>query len=131
MDQACAFGSVPVLMTYDGDVLHVEGATVAAPLHLVLVDLAASKDTVIILEQLQVGVGVDVGVRGGGVVGRGGQVGQALQAEPGREVVASGLQGEGVSGLCWQSRGRSSAGAGGARRPLPPESVHIVCCSAG
>lgn len=53
MDQACAFGSTPVLMTYDGDVLAVEGAPVAAPLHLVLVDLAASKDTVVILEQLQ------------------------------------------------------------------------------
>ncbi|KAL4448932.1 hypothetical protein ABPG77_007649 [Micractinium sp. CCAP 211/92] len=53
MDQACAFGSTPVLMTYDGDVLSVTGAAVAAPLHLVLVDLAASKDTVVILEGLQ------------------------------------------------------------------------------
>lgn len=53
MDQACAFGSTPVLMTYDGDVLSVAGAAVAAPLHLVLVDLAASKDTVVILEGLQ------------------------------------------------------------------------------
>lgn len=53
MDQACAFGSTPVLMTYDGDVLAVEAAAVGAPLHLVLVDLAAAKDTVIILEQLQ------------------------------------------------------------------------------
>ncbi|PSC73195.1 GHMP kinase [Micractinium conductrix] len=53
MDQACAFGSTPVLMTYSGDVLSVALATVGAPLHLVLVDLAASKDTVVILEQLQ------------------------------------------------------------------------------
>lgn len=53
MDQACAFGCTPVLMTYDGDVLSVAGAAVAAPLHLVLVDLAASKDTVAILEGLQ------------------------------------------------------------------------------
>lgn len=53
MDQACAFGSTPVLMTYDGDVLSVSGAAVAAPLHLVLVDLAASKNTVVILEGLQ------------------------------------------------------------------------------
>ncbi|KAL4857393.1 hypothetical protein ACK3TF_002272 [Chlorella vulgaris] len=53
MDQACAFGRTPVLMTYDGDVLGVQGAAVGAALHLVLVDLAASKDTVIILEQLQ------------------------------------------------------------------------------
>lgn len=43
-----------MLMTYSGDVLSVALATVGAPLHLVLVDLAASKDTVVILEQLQV-----------------------------------------------------------------------------
>jgi hypothetical protein len=55
MDQACAFGATPVLMTYDGDLLSVAGAPVAAPLLFVLVDLAASKDTVVILEQLQVG----------------------------------------------------------------------------
>ena len=57
MDQACAFGATPVLMTYDGDVVGVEGAAVGAPLHYLLVDLRASKDTVVILEQLQVGWG--------------------------------------------------------------------------
>lgn len=55
MDQACAFGSTPVLMTYDGDVLRCEPATLGAPLHYVLVDLAAGKDTVAILAALQVG----------------------------------------------------------------------------
>lgn len=53
MDQACAFGSVPVLMTYDGDVLHVTPVSLGAPLHLVLVDMRAAKDTVIILSKLQ------------------------------------------------------------------------------
>ncbi|PRW33024.1 GHMP kinase [Chlorella sorokiniana] len=53
MDQACAFGSTPVLMTYDGDVLCCEPATLGAPLHYVLVDLAAGKDTVAILAALQ------------------------------------------------------------------------------
>lgn len=55
MDQACAFGSTPVLMTYDGDVLSVAPARLGAPLHLVLVDLRAGKDTVAILAALQVG----------------------------------------------------------------------------
>ena len=55
MDQACAFGALPVLMAYDGDVLGVAGAPVAAPLHFVLVDLRAAKDTVAILAGLQVG----------------------------------------------------------------------------
>ncbi|KXZ46350.1 hypothetical protein GPECTOR_44g29 [Gonium pectorale] len=53
MDQACAYGSVPVSMTFDGDILTVERAKLAAPLHLVLVDLKASKDTTTILQSLQ------------------------------------------------------------------------------
>jgi galactokinase len=56
--QACAYGAVPVLMTFDADVLHID--TVSLPegplgmLHLVLVDLKASKDTTSILKSLQV-----------------------------------------------------------------------------
>lgn len=67
MDQAVAFNT-GVLMTYDSDLLHVEPAVLGAPLHLVLVDLRAAKDTVVILEGLQVGVrmGVQVGVWGRG-----------------------------------------------------------------
>ena len=53
MDQACAFGSRPVLMTYDADFLKVEPVLVSEPLHLLLVDLQSKKDTVRILEALQ------------------------------------------------------------------------------
>ncbi|GAB4820149.1 hypothetical protein N2152v2_007195 [Parachlorella kessleri] len=53
MDQGCAFGQVPVLMTYNGDLLGVRPACLGAPLHLVLVDLRASKNTVLILRSLQ------------------------------------------------------------------------------
>lgn len=53
MDQAVAFGSVPVVMEYSGDVLKVRPAALGATLHLVLVDLCAAKDTVRILEALQ------------------------------------------------------------------------------
>ncbi|KAJ9514941.1 hypothetical protein QJQ45_002769 [Haematococcus lacustris] len=53
MDQACAFGSIPILLTFDGDLLHVEPITLKAPLHLVLVDLKAAKDTTAILTSLQ------------------------------------------------------------------------------
>jgi mevalonate kinase len=53
MDQAVAFGRVPVVMDYEGDVLRVRPATLGAALHLVLVDLAAAKDTVAILAALQ------------------------------------------------------------------------------
>ena len=52
--QACAFGCRPVEMTYDGDVLHVAPIALAVPLHFVLVDLRAAKDTIIILSRLQV-----------------------------------------------------------------------------
>lgn len=53
MDQAVAFGTVPVLMRYDGDLLKVEPATLGGTFYLVLVDLMASKDTVEILSKLQ------------------------------------------------------------------------------
>jgi galactokinase len=53
MDQAVAFGTVPVLMRYDGDLLKVEPARLGATFHMVLVDLKASKDTVEILSKLQ------------------------------------------------------------------------------
>lgn len=53
MDQACAFGNRPVLMTYDGDFLDVEPLRVPLPLHLVIVDLCAKKSTVEILAKLQ------------------------------------------------------------------------------
>lgn len=54
MDQAVAFGSTPVIMSYSGDVLQVQPLkTLGASLHIVLVDLCASKDTVKILSSLQ------------------------------------------------------------------------------
>lgn len=57
-----AFGCTPVLLRYDGDLLSVAPAELGAPLHLVLVDLRAAKDTVAILAALQVrGVGVWAG----------------------------------------------------------------------
>eukprot|EP00301_Raphidiophrys_heterophryoidea_P024930 c823_g1_i1.p1 GENE.c823_g1_i1~~c823_g1_i1.p1 ORF type:complete len:681 (+),score=196.51 c823_g1_i1:54-2045(+) len=55
MDQACAFGSRPVSMTYDGEFVDAHAIAVAKPIHLVVVDLCAAKDTVIILKELQDG----------------------------------------------------------------------------
>lgn len=53
MDQACAYGSTPVLMTYTGEVLKIQPAKLGATIYIVLVDLRASKDTVTILSSLQ------------------------------------------------------------------------------
>jgi mevalonate kinase len=53
MDQGCAYGSVPIAMTFDRDILMVDRVDLAAPLHLVLVDLGASKCTTTILQSLQ------------------------------------------------------------------------------
>jgi len=53
MDQACAYGCVPVLMTFDADILHIDMVELRGSLHLVLVDLKASKDTTTILKSLQ------------------------------------------------------------------------------
>ncbi len=52
MDQGCAFGDRPVLMTFDGDLLTTAELRVERDLHLVIVDLQAQKDTMKILAQL-------------------------------------------------------------------------------
>jgi UTP-glucose-1-phosphate uridylyltransferase/mevalonate kinase len=52
LDQGCAFGNRPVLMTFDGDRLETEELHVNEPLYFVLVDLQAKKDTMEILNQL-------------------------------------------------------------------------------
>jgi UTP-glucose-1-phosphate uridylyltransferase/mevalonate kinase len=52
MDQGCAFGNRPILMTYDGDHLEVDELQVPQDLHFVIVDLKAEKDTMEILARL-------------------------------------------------------------------------------
>eukprot|EP00505_MAST-04D_sp_SCG-Rhode-Island_P000615 Stramenopile-MAST_4_protein_615 len=55
MDQACAFGSRPVSMSYDGEFVDVKEIRVPRPLYYCVVDLKAKKDTTIILRELQRG----------------------------------------------------------------------------
>ncbi len=45
MDQGCAFGNRPVLMTFDGDRLETRELQVPHDLHFVIVDLKSEKDT--------------------------------------------------------------------------------------
>jgi UTP-glucose-1-phosphate uridylyltransferase/mevalonate kinase len=52
LDQGCAFGDRPVLMTFDGDRLETKELRVANDLHLVIVDLHAQKNTMEILARL-------------------------------------------------------------------------------
>ena len=52
MDQGCAFGNRPVLMTFDGDRLETTELQVNQPLYFVIVDLQAKKDTMEILNRL-------------------------------------------------------------------------------
>ncbi|MFU8779462.1 MAG: sugar phosphate nucleotidyltransferase [Kiritimatiellia bacterium] len=52
MDQGCAYGNRPILMTYDGDRLDVQELSVPQSLHYIIVDLKASKDTKEILNRL-------------------------------------------------------------------------------
>ncbi|KAG1680588.1 hypothetical protein FOA52_015036 [Chlamydomonas sp. UWO 241] len=53
MDQACAYGPIPVLMVFDADVLRIDTIKLRGTLHLVLVDLNAAKDTTTILKAMQ------------------------------------------------------------------------------
>ena len=52
MDQGCAFGNRPVLMTFDGDRLETNELQVKNELYFVVVDLQSEKDTMEILNRL-------------------------------------------------------------------------------
>ena len=52
LDQACAFGVKPNLMTFDGDEIEVKALNVKKTLYWVFADLCASKDTIRILSDL-------------------------------------------------------------------------------
>ncbi len=52
LDQACAFGVKPNLMTFDGDEIEVKALNVKKPLYWVFADLCAQKDTIRILSDL-------------------------------------------------------------------------------
>jgi UTP-glucose-1-phosphate uridylyltransferase/mevalonate kinase len=52
LDQGCAYGNRPILMTFDGERMDVREVSVPCDLHFIIVDLCASKDTREILNQL-------------------------------------------------------------------------------
>ncbi len=52
LDQACAYGTVPTHLRFDGDVLEVEPVRVGGPIHIVFADLRGEKDTIKILKDL-------------------------------------------------------------------------------
>jgi len=52
MDQGCAFGNRPVLMTFDADRLETKELQIHEPMYFVIVDLQAKKDTMEILNRL-------------------------------------------------------------------------------
>ncbi len=52
LDQGCAYGNRPILMTFDGDRIDVKEISVSKELHFVIVDLCAEKDTREILNRL-------------------------------------------------------------------------------
>jgi mevalonate kinase len=52
MDQICAFGQVPALLTFDGEQMNAETLKPHTPLHFVIIDLQRGKDTRKILHEL-------------------------------------------------------------------------------
>ncbi len=52
MDQACAYGSRPILMKHDTGTMNVEKVDVGGPIFMVIVDLGGAKDTTEILAAL-------------------------------------------------------------------------------
>lgn len=52
MDQGCAYGNHPIMMTFDGDQLDIQELRVSKDLYYVIVDLKGQKDTIKILTKL-------------------------------------------------------------------------------
>jgi UTP-glucose-1-phosphate uridylyltransferase/mevalonate kinase len=52
MDQGCAYGDRPIIMTFDGDHVNVNEIAVGADFHFIIIDLCAGKDTREILSKL-------------------------------------------------------------------------------
>ena len=52
MDQGCAYGNRPIMMTFDGERIDVQEIRVGKDLYFVVVDLKAAKDTKEILQKL-------------------------------------------------------------------------------
>jgi galactokinase len=52
MDQGCAFGGIPILMTFDGDNVVIDEVHPRHPIYMLIVDLHAAKDTTRILKDL-------------------------------------------------------------------------------
>lgn len=52
MDQGCAYGNRPIMMTFDGERVDVQELSVPRDLHFVIVDLCSEKDTKEILSRL-------------------------------------------------------------------------------
>ena len=52
MDQGCAYGQRPVLMTFDGELLQTRTLSIGGTFHLLIADLGGAKDTVRILADL-------------------------------------------------------------------------------
>ena len=52
MDQVCAFGQVPMFLTFDGEDLAMEAIPLGGIFHYLIVDLQGTKDTIAILRDL-------------------------------------------------------------------------------
>jgi mevalonate kinase len=64
MDQACAYGSAPVLLVFDGDVMQVRPLEPGCSFHLLVTDLGSGKDTRRILRDLNAAfAGGEPGIR--------------------------------------------------------------------
>jgi len=53
MDQVCAFGQVPMFLTFDGEDLAMEAIPTGGTFHYLIVDLQGAKDTITILRTLR------------------------------------------------------------------------------
>lgn len=67
MDQVCAFGQVPMFLTFDGEDLAMEAIPLGGIFHYLIVDLQGAKDTIAILRDLNAQFRSGVGSLAAGV----------------------------------------------------------------
>lgn len=67
LDQVCAFGQVPMFLTFDGEDLAIEAIALGGTFHYLIVDLQGTKDTIAILRDLNAQFLAEVGSLAEGV----------------------------------------------------------------
>ena len=92
MDQICAFGQIPMFLTFDGEGLEIEPISLTSTFHYLIVDLQGQKDTVTILRDLNAQFCADKGELTQGIRRALGSLNQEITAQAKQALIAGNTQ---------------------------------------